>query len=63
TVVALTMPSLGLLANTLGATLPFLITWLGKDPAVIVGPLVTTSVDALGLTTYLTIAMLFLRMS
>ncbi|KAL1495498.1 hypothetical protein AB1Y20_016863 [Prymnesium parvum] len=62
-VVALTMPTLGLLANTVGATLPFAITWLGQDPAVIVGPLMTTSVDTLGLATYLSIATLWLGLA
>ena len=56
----MTMPIIGLLANTVGASLPFVITWLGKDPAVIVGPLMTTSVDTLGLATYLSIATVYL---
>lgn len=55
-VVTLALPCMGLLANTLGSTLPFLITYLGRDPAVIVGPLMTTSVDSLGLLLYLFIA-------
>ena len=59
-VVALTMPCLGLLANTVGSMLPFVISWLGKEPAVICGPLMTTSVDSLGLVTYLLIATLYL---
>lgn len=59
-VVALTMPVLGFCANGIGASLPFLVTWLGKDPAVIAGPLMTTSVDTIGLTSYLTIASAYL---
>ncbi len=59
-VVAMTMPVLGLFANTLGAALPFVVMWVGQDPAVIVGPLTTTSVDTIGLTIYLTIATRFL---
>ena len=55
-VVSLALPCLGLLANTLGAALPFLVTYFGRDPAVIVGPLMTTSVDSLGLMVYLFIA-------
>ena len=61
-IVGLSLPCLGLLANTLGASLPFVITYLGRDPAVIVGPLMTTSVDSLGLMSYLLIATTFLSM-
>lgn len=60
-IVAITLPCLGTLANSLGSSLPFLITWLGKDPAVIVGPLMTTSVDSCGLMLYLLIATLYLQ--
>ena len=60
-IVSMSLPCLGLLANTLGSALPFLVTYLGRDPAVIVGPLMTTSVDTLGLLTYLAIATLYLR--
>ena len=56
TVVGITLPCVGFIANCLGSSLPFLITYLGKDPAVIVGPLMTTSVDSLGLMLYLLIA-------
>jgi len=56
TIVCLALPCLGFIANTLGALLPFVVTWCGADPAVIVGPLMTTSVDSLGLMTYLLIA-------
>ena len=55
-IVRITLPVLGCGANTLGATLPFLVTWLGKDPAVIVNPLMTTTVDSCGLLSYLFIA-------
>ena len=34
-----------------------------RDPAVIVGPLMTTSVDTLGLGTYLTIATFYLGLA
>jgi hypothetical protein len=33
---------------------------MGKDPAVIVGPLMTTSVDSIGLMSYLAIATLYI---
>ena len=59
TIVSLTLPCLGFGANALGASLPFLISWLGFDPAVIVGPLMTTTVDSCGLMTYLGIATAF----
>jgi len=59
-VVGITLPCVGFIANCLGSALPFLITYLGKDPAVIVGPLMTTSVDSLGLMLYLLIATLYL---
>ena len=62
-VVGLTMPCLGGFANTLGATLPFLATWIGMDPAIICGPLTTTSVDTCGLMTYLTIATTYLKIA
>jgi len=55
-VVMLNVPILGLLANTLGAALPFAITAAGQDPAVIVGPLMTTCIDTFGNMIYLTIA-------
>ena len=58
-IVSLALPCLGLLANTLGSALPFAITYAGRDPAVIVGPLMTTSVDSLGLILYLGIATTF----
>ena len=54
------MPCLGLLANTVGSMLPFIIQWMGSDPAVICGPLMTTSVDSLGIMTYLLIATIYL---
>jgi Mg/Co/Ni transporter MgtE len=59
-VVALTLPSISLIANTVGAALPFVVTYFGHDPAVIVSPLMTTSVDSFGLGTYLGIATLWL---
>jgi len=62
TVVSLSLPCLGLLANTLGSALPFAVTYFGRDPAVIVGPLMTTSVDSLGLSLYLLIATVCLNL-
>jgi len=55
-VVCITIPTLSVFANSLGAILPFAVTRLGADPAVIVGPLMTTSIDTVGLAIYLTVA-------
>lgn len=60
-VVALTLPMLGLFANGMGALLPYLVSWGGLDPAVIVGPLMTTLVDTIGLAIYLSCATVRLR--
>ena len=56
-VVYVSMVVLGVLANALGSLLPFLITRVNRDPAVIVAPLMTTVVDTLGIAVYLSIAM------
>jgi len=60
-VVGLTLPLLGLFANSMGALLPYAIAWAGLDPAVIVGPLMTTLVDTLGLGLYLSCATILLK--
>ncbi len=44
-----------------GALLPYLVSWGGLDPAVIVGPLMTTLVDTIGLAIYLSCATVRLR--
>ncbi len=49
-------------ASTLGAIQPFLLTRLGLDPAVAVGPLVSTMTDLLSVTAYLSLATLALSM-
>lgn len=61
-VVAGSLPAIGLFANACGASLPFLALRLGLDPAVVVGPLMTTSVDTVGLSIYLTVASTILSM-
>lgn len=43
-------------ANSLGALLPLLAAWLGIDPTVVSGPVMSTLVDATGLFIYFTIA-------
>ncbi|WP_103020558.1 magnesium transporter [Salinibacter altiplanensis] len=53
---ALTMLSVSLVATTNGALIPFLLTWLGIDPASAMGPFVTTLNDILGLALYFLIA-------
>jgi cation transporter-like permease len=60
-VVGMTLPLLGLFANSMGALLPYAVAWAGLDPAVIVGPLMTTLVDTLGLGLYLTCATILLK--
>mmetsp|Transcript_3166 Transcript_3166/g.9645 ORF Transcript_3166/g.9645 Transcript_3166/m.9645 type:complete len:273 (-) Transcript_3166:314-1132(-) len=60
-VVAITLPLLGVFANSMGALLPFAVSWSGLDPAVIVGPLMTTLVDTLGLVLYLSCATFYLK--
>lgn len=53
---ALTMLSVSLVATTNGALIPFVLTWLGIDPASAMGPFVTTLNDILGLAIYFLIA-------
>ena len=61
-VIALTIPTLVVFANSIAAALPFILTWLGQDPAIIAGPLMTTAVDNVGIFTYLGIATAVLRL-
>jgi len=49
-----------LLAGVVGGVLPFLIKRLGRDPAMMTGPLLTTITDITGVTIYLGLATLFL---
>lgn len=74
TVVALVLrgdPVLGLVAGTalavnvfvagvVGGTLPFLIKKLGKDPAMMTGPVLTTITDITGVSIYLGLSTIFL---
>ena len=52
----LTMLSVSLVATTNGALIPFLLTWVGIDPASAMGPFVTTLNDIIGLAIYFLIA-------
>ncbi len=52
----ITMLCVILVATTNGALIPFLLTWLGVDPASAMGPFVTTLNDILGLAIYFLIA-------
>ncbi|MFB6247255.1 MAG: magnesium transporter [Salinibacter sp.] len=52
----LTMVSVSLVATTNGALIPFLLTWVGVDPASAMGPFVTTLNDIIGLAIYFLIA-------
>ncbi len=47
-------------AGVVGGCLPFLIKRLGKDPAMLTGPLLTTITDVTGVTVYLGLSTLFL---
>lgn len=49
-----------LVAGIVGGTLPFLIKRLGKDPAMMTGPVLTTITDITGVTIYLGLATIFL---
>lgn len=53
---ATTMLSVSLVATTNGALIPFVLTWLGIDPASAMGPFVTTLNDIVGLAIYFLIA-------
>lgn len=55
-VVGLTMIAIVLVANIIGALLPFLLTRFRIDPAVASSPLITTIVDVTGLLIYFSIA-------
>jgi magnesium transporter len=59
--VALTIFSIVIWANGLGALLPLLATRLKIDPTVVSGPVMSTLVDATGLFIYFTIARLILH--
>ena len=52
----LTMLAVSLVATTNGALIPFVLAWLGIDPASAMGPFVTTLNDILGLAIYFLIA-------
>lgn len=49
-----------LVAGVVGGTLPFLIKRLGRDPAMMTGPVLTTITDITGVTIYLGLCTLFL---
>ncbi len=55
-VVGLTMSAIVIVANLIGMILPFILTHLRMDPAVISAPLITSIVDAVGLLIYFSIA-------
>lgn len=55
-IIALTMLSIILVANIIGAALPLVLTRFGFDPAVASNPLITSIVDVVGLIIYLSIA-------
>jgi magnesium transporter len=55
-VVALTILSIVIWANTIGSLIPLLAARFRIDPAIVSAPLITTLVDATGLVIYLLIA-------
>ncbi len=59
--VSITILIVVLSANLVGGLLPLIAVWLKLDPATMAGPLITTLVDALSLTTYFAIASILLR--
>lgn len=59
-VIALTMLSIVILANLLGAVLPFVLSKLKIDPAVASAPLITSIADAIGLVIYFSFATMLL---
>jgi magnesium transporter len=58
--VAVTILTIVVWANSLGSLLPLLAAWLGIDPTIVSGPVMSTLVDATGLFIYFTIAGLIL---
>ncbi len=59
-VVGLTILCVCVWANFIGALVPILARWAGKDPAVISAPFISTLVDATGLVIYYSIAIFLL---
>lgn len=62
-VVALSMTCIVLVANCLGAVLPFALSRMKLDPAVASSPLITSTMDAIGLLIYFSIAIAILDLS
>lgn len=60
-IVGLSMVAIVLVANIIGALLPFLLTKIKVDPAVASSPLITTIVDVTGLLIYFSIAAVVLQ--
>jgi magnesium transporter len=59
-VVAVTMVSVVFVANLIGVSLPFLLTRLRVDPAVVSTPLITSILDSVGLLIYFSVAIWYL---
>lgn len=60
-IVGLSMVAIVLVANIIGALLPFLLTKINVDPAVASSPLITTIVDVTGLLIYFSVAAVVLQ--
>jgi magnesium transporter len=59
-VIAQSVAAICLWGTLIGAMLPLLLRWLGKDPALAASPLVATFVDVTGIFIYFSIAKLYL---
>ncbi len=55
-IVALAMATIVVVSSVIGLMLPFLLSWLGFDPAMASAPLITTLADITGITIYFLIA-------
>ena len=54
--VSISLLAISILASVAGASLPFLFSSLGFDPALMSAPFITTAVDMLGVLTYFMVA-------
>jgi magnesium transporter len=55
-IVALTMFIIVIIGSVIGMSMPFVLTWVGADPAVASAPLITSVADVTGVIIYFTIA-------
>ncbi len=60
-VVGLSMFLIVAVINVIGVVLPFMLVWIGLDPAMASSPLITSVADAVGLLIYFLLAGVFLQ--